>query len=352
MTSRFALRGIYGKLWKAGLCRRRAILVGSAAGLSGYRQLLSVQRHDGYELVGILTNAAKSTTRLTVLPDLPVLGSLEDWESVLTSTRPSALIVATQVTADGDAWLAELLCRCKKLRIDVELYSGVLGTANLNYEHDEFSGCFRFYAEPQWSLAIQRVLKRGIDVVVGLIGSLVTLLLTPIIFALVNFEERGPLFYRSAYLGQDGNIRYYLKFRTMHVDADQLLESNNVLRARFHKQQKLVDDPRITRAGRFLRKYSLDEFPQFYSILNGDLTLVGPRTIRREESERYGAQLGKLLSVKAGLTGFWQVMGRQTTTYEERIQMDMFYIDRWSIWLDLVIILKTFWKVVKAEGAY
>ncbi len=104
--------------------------------------------------------------------------------------------------------------------------------------------------------------------------------------------------------------------------------------------------------GRFLRRYSLDEFPQFFSLLTGQLTFVGPRVISREEKERYGALLPKLLSVKPGLTGFWQVKGRQTTSYDERIQMDMFYIDHWSIWLDLVIMVKTVGKVLRAEGAY
>ncbi len=204
---------------------------------------------------------------------------------------------------------------------EVPLYSPILTIANMCYEHDEVSGCFRFEVGPQWSLAVQRAVKRGIDVAIGLVGSTVTLLLTPVVFLLVNLEERGPLFYRSSYLGQDRNTRYYLKFRTMHVDADRILEMDPALRSRFHAQQKLLDDPRITKVGRFLRKYSLDH-------------------------------LKKLLSVKPGVTGFWQVMGRQTTTYPERVQMDMFYLDRWSIWLDLVIIIKTFWKVLKAEGAY
>jgi lipopolysaccharide/colanic/teichoic acid biosynthesis glycosyltransferase len=206
---------------------------------------------------------------------------------------------------------------------------------------------------PQWSLTVQRALKRGIDVAIGLVGSIVTLLLTPVVFLLLNLEERGPLFYRSSYLGPDGNnTRYYLKFRTMHADADRILEMDAALRSRFRVQQKLPDDPRITKVGRFLRRYSLDEFPQFFAVLKGDLTFVGPRTIRQEEAVRYGSHLNRLLSVKPGVTGFWQVMGRQTTTYSERVQMDMFYLDRWSIWLDLVIIIKTFWKVLKAEGAY
>lgn len=352
VAMRFALRAAHEKLWKAGLCRRRAVLVGSVAGLCEYQQLLSTQRHFGYEVAGVVTSSVKPGFPGAILPSGPVLGSLDQWEESLAKTAADLVIVAHPVVPDGDKWLGELLQRCKQLRVDAELYSCVLATANMNYEHDEFSGCFRFYAKPEWSLTIQRVVKRGIDVAIGLIGSAVTLLLIPILFVLINLEERGPLFYRSAYVGQDGRTRYYLKFRTMHVDADRMLETNDALRARFREQHKLIDDPRVTRIGRILRKSSVDEFPQFFSVLIGDLTFVGPRTIRQEEAVRYGPRLKKLLSVKPGLTGFWQVMGRQTTTYQERVYMDMFYIDRWSIWLDLVIIAKTFWKVLKAEGAY
>jgi exopolysaccharide biosynthesis polyprenyl glycosylphosphotransferase len=352
MTLRFTLRAIYEKLWRAGHCRRRALLIGSPAGLRGYQQSLSIQRHHAYDVVRHVRDSAETETFTARMHSHPGRVSLEDVEKSLASTGAQLLIIAQGDIPDGETWLKELVRRCKQLRVDVELYSEVLATANLNYEHDEFSGCFRFYATPEWSLALQRVIKRGLDLAIGLVGSVVTLLLMPAVLVLVNLEDRGPLFYRSAYLGQGGTTCYYLKFRTMHVDADGMLERDAALRSRFHEKQKLIDDPRITRLGRFLRKSSLDEFPQFFSVLKGDLTFVGPRTIRKEEAVHYGSLLPKLLSVKAGVTGFWQVMGRQTTTYAERVQMDMFYMDKWSIWLDLVIIARTFWKVVKAEGAY
>jgi lipopolysaccharide/colanic/teichoic acid biosynthesis glycosyltransferase len=222
----------------------------------------------------------------------------------------------------------------------------------MNFDNDEFSGCLHFYAKPLWSVAVQNVVKRGIDIVIGLVGSVVTLLLTPIVFVLVNIEDRGPVFHVREFVGPEGKLHYYRKFRTMLKDADQILHRSPELKAQFLPQHKLKNDPRMLRVGRFMRRFSLDEFPQFFSVLSGKLTLVGPRVISEEEKQRYGPLLPKLLSHKPGLTGFWQVMGRQTTTYEERIRMDMFYVDRWSIWLDLVIIAKTFWTVLKAEGAY
>lgn len=349
---RFTLRAVQERLWKSGWCRQRAVLLGSAAGLAEYQRLLSIQRHHGYNVLGAVVASETPISESTSRSDLPVLGSLNQWREAVTDANARVLIVTAVAGPGGDKWLGEVVRECKEMRVDVELYSSVLATANMNYEHDEFSGCFRFQAKPKWSLGLQRAIKSGIDIAVGFLGSLVAVFLIPIVWIFVNLEERGPLFYRSAYLGQDGTTRYYLKFRTMHTDADQILESDSELRARFCEQHKLVDDPRVTRVGRLLRKSSLDEFPQFFSVLKGDLTFVGPRTIRREESPRYGPRLAKLLSAKPGLTGFWQVMGRQTTTYEERIEMDMFYVDRWSIWLDLVIIAKTVWKVLKAEGAY
>jgi lipopolysaccharide/colanic/teichoic acid biosynthesis glycosyltransferase len=343
---------MYGMLWKLGWCRRRALLVGSATGISEYWRLLRTQRHVGFEYLGVLLDSRSLQSHLEELLGLPVLGSISDLENRLKELKAELLIVSHPGTPEDEQWLYDLVQSCKRLRVDVELYSSVLATANLAHEHDEFSGCFRFYTRPRWSVLVQRYLKRGMDIVIGLVGSLATVALTPFIYAIINLEERGPLFYRSAYVGQDGSTRYYLKFRTMRVDADRILQTDPVLRARFREQQKLADDPRVTKVGRIMRKLSLDEFPQFLSVLKGDLTFVGPRTIRKEEAERYGIRLARLLSVKPGVTGFWQVMGRQTTTYEERVEMDMFYLDRWSIWLDLVIIGKTFWKVVKAEGAF
>jgi len=352
VATRFTLRGIYGMLWKAGLCRRRAVLVGSVAGLSDYQQLLSTQRHDGYDVVGVLVNSPQTVNSSRVMPDLPMLGTVDQWEQVLLSAHAEVLIVAYTGGPDTERWFGEVLCRCKQMRVDVELYSCVLATANMNYEHDEFSGCFRFYGKPEWSVVLQRMLKRGIDVAVGLIGSTITLLLTPLFYVLVNLEDPGPVFYAREFVGCDGKIHYYHKFRTMLKDADEILRRDPELKAKFIHQFKLKDDPRLLRIGKFMRRSSLDEFPQFFSVLSGKLTFVGPRVISAEERRCYGALLPKLLSFRPGLTGFWQVMGRQTTTYEERVRMDMFYVDRWSIWLDLVIIAKTFWKVLKAEGAH
>ena len=197
-----------------------------------------------------------------------------------------------------------------------------------------------------------KVLKRILDIVIGLIGSIVTLLITPIIAALLKVEDGGPVFYWREFVDRNGEIRYYLKFRTMVRNADEWLFSDPWLKSRFSTKHKLEQDPRVLRVGRILRKYSIDELPQFFSVLAGRLTFVGPRVISHEETARYGELLPKLLSVKPGMTGYWQTMGRQQTTYEQRIQMDMFYIDHWSLGLDLRIMKRTVGRVLRADGAY
>lgn len=350
LTSRFSLRTLYGFIGKSAAGRRRVVLIGSEYGLAQYQQLLSIQRYYGHELVGWIPDSGKTSP--APAPHLSMVGTLEDWEKSVERTGADLLVLATATLPDGDGLVPQILHRCREKRLEFELYSSALAARELSWERDEFSGCFRVSAPPPWSLELQRALKRAMDFMIGLVGSFVTVLLTPFIGLLIKLQDGGPIFYRSAYLSKDGYCRYYLKFRTMLIDADEILEQDAGLRAQFRTCQKLKADPRVTRVGRFLRQSSLDEFPQFFSVLKGDLSFVGPRTIRREESVHYGPMLPKLLSVRPGVTGFWQTMGRQTTTYEERTCMDMFYIDRWSIWLDLVIIGKTFWKVVKAEGAY
>ena len=354
IVARSSIRFAYSRLWKAGLARRTAILIGPASGLSGFRQLLAIQRYNGYNLLGVISEDKHNDAGSPNLGDLNVLGFLSDWQRIVTSLKPDVLIMALQSSdnSDSDELLRGVLDRSKQLGMDLELYSNVLATSELNYERDEFSGCLRFYSRPPWAIVVQRFAKGILDFCIGVVGSAVTLVLIPFIGLLIKLKDGGPIFYRSAYVTQDRQNRYYLKFRTMRVDADQVLEQDAKLRSEFSDRHKLEDDPRVTTIGRFLRRTSLDEFPQFFSLLTRDLSFVGPRTIRREEGYRYGVSLPRLLSVKPGMTGFWQVMGRQTTTYEERVQMDLFYIEHWSIWLDLFLIGKTFWKVFKCEGAY
>lgn len=199
--------------------------------------------------------------------------------------------------------------------------------------------------------------KRIIDIIGALCG-MVLLLPVTLVIALIRLivkEERGPIFYCQKRIGKNGKYFKLYKYRSMINDADKVLktylEENEEARKEFEEFQKLQNDPRITKLGNFLRKTSLDEFPQMLNILKGDISFVGPRPIVDGEIDKYGENREKFLSVKPGLTGYWQVNGRSNTSYEDRINMELYYVDNCSLWLDIKIFFKTFITVFKKEGA-
>lgn len=197
----------------------------------------------------------------------------------------------------------------------------------------------------------ERALKRIAD----LLGAFALVcLLSPVLVAvgvLVALSDRFPIIYRRRVVGTDGEFDAY-KFRTMCRNADAILEADPTLRDAFTQNFKLQSDPRVTRVGGWLRKYSLDELPQLFNVLKGQMSLVGPRMITAEELSKYGGYQSLLLMVKPGLTGYWQTRGRQDVSYEERVSMDVHYITNWTLGLDLRILLETPWKVLKGTGAY
>ena len=192
--------------------------------------------------------------------------------------------------------------------------------------------------------------KRVLDLV-GAIAAIV--LLSPVLIAAalaVKFHDGGPVLYRRRCVGRTGDFDA-LKLRSMRVDADRYLEEHPALWAEFQRNYKIDGDPRVTPVGAFLRKTSIDELPQLFNVLHGEMSLVGPRMITRPELAKYGDKCDMLLTVKPGMTGYWQVTGRQEVEYGDRVQMDMYYIKHWSLALDLQILVKTPWKVLKREGA-
>jgi lipopolysaccharide/colanic/teichoic acid biosynthesis glycosyltransferase len=197
----------------------------------------------------------------------------------------------------------------------------------------------------------QRAAKRIID----LLGSaLLIVLLIPLFLGLaclVLLVDGAPVIFRRRVIGPRGEFDAY-KFRTMIRDADAVLAADAQLSDTFTLQFKLRSDPRVTRIGSWLRKYSLDELPQLLNVLKGQMSLVGPRMITSAELQKYVPYEALLLTVKPGITGHWQVEGRQEVSYTERVRMDVYYITNWSLWLDLKILLRTPSKIIRAQGAY
>jgi Undecaprenyl-phosphate galactose phosphotransferase WbaP len=198
--------------------------------------------------------------------------------------------------------------------------------------------------------------KRFMEIIAVCIGGILLLPFFLLIALLIKLTSPGPVLYKHRRLGKDGKPFYAYKFRSMVIDAherlDELLNSNAEIKKEWDKTHKIQNDPRITAVGRFLRRTSIDEFPQFINILKGEMALVGPRPIVDEEVEKYGDDFNRIFSVRPGLTGLWQVSGRSDTDYNSRVAYDTYYLQSWSGWLDLWVILMTFGAVVRGRGAY
>ena len=205
------------------------------------------------------------------------------------------------------------------------------------------------------SRAGQRPASRNLKRCIDILGSAALILVfSPILLVvglLVAIDDGWPILHRRRVVGEHGEFDA-LKFRTMRRDADAILNADPVLRAEFERNFKLKNDPRITRSGAILRKFSLDELPQLFNVLVGQMSLVGPRMFTAKELHKYGPYQSVVLSVRPGLTGYWQVNGRQNVTYDERVKMDVYYIENWSLYADVKILLMTPLKVFRREGAY
>ena len=192
------------------------------------------------------------------------------------------------------------------------------------------------------------------DFVDRLGAGILIILLLPVLLLIgliVLVDDGWPVIYRRRVVGTKGEFDAY-KFRSMRRNAGAMLEKDPALKREYERNFKLRKDPRITRAGARLRKYSLDELPQLFNVVRGQMSLVGPRMITAQELSKYGRYQDLLMTTKPGLTGYWQTRGRQDTTYEERVRMDVHYITHWSLALDLRILFETPWKVIRGKGAY
>ena len=349
MIFRFFVRGLLTKFWAKGLLKQRVLMVGKGESLEWIISHLKTQRHDRFQYIGIVHNGGEDT-----LPsgyDLPDLGKVEDIYSIIEKYHIDRVILA-RGSMDQLTFIS-VFDIIRKAGVELNIISPAFLSVNAEFFLDDFTGMFTLRPRV-WPLGKlgNKTLKRALDLILACTALAPLLILATVIGILIKIEDRGPIFHRRRVLGTNQKEFDAFKFRSMHVDADKILMDSTDLQKEFEKNFKLINDPRITKIGNFLRKTSLDELPQIFNVFRGEMSIVGPRMIVREELERYGDFAVERFKVKPGITGYWQVMGRQEVDYDERIKMDRFYIEYWSIWMDIIIIFQTFWKVLKREGAY
>lgn len=252
--------------------------------------------------------------------------------------------------------LVEIIDSQLKLFPHVIIVPDLFGLSSLWVESRDIGGVLGLEVKQNLLRRGSRIIKRTLDISLVLLFAPLIVIVVSLLAILIRLDSKGPIFYSQVRIGQNKAPFRAWKFRTMVPDADKVLAKylaeHPELRAEWEKDQKIRNDPRVTRIGRFLRKTSLDELPQLWNVLRGEMSLVGPRPIVESEIQKYGVNFPLYTRVSPGLTGLWQVSGRNDTTYEERVALDSYYVRNWSVWLDIYILARTFSVVLLGKGAY
>ena len=306
-----------------------------------------------YRIVGLLEDKEPEPG---ILGDFPVLGTFAEAEKVIEETGVRHAFIAAPGMPQED--LAALIYRVqplvKNLGVIPNLVGVAMGSVEIERLYDERLVMLRL--KNNLARPMNRFLKTAFDYIVTILG---TVAVSPILLFIALWiykDSPGPVIFRHTRIGKDGKPFACYKFRSMCVDAKErletLLETDPAAREEWERDFKLKNDPRITKSGAFLRKTSLDELPQIFNVLKGEMSLVGPRPIIAEELPRYGEFKEDYLMVRPGITGMWQVSGRSDIDYEERVRLDSWYVRNWNLWLDIVLLFKTFYVVLARKGAY
>ena len=350
----YAARYILLKALKAtNLLMKPVILIGAGKTAEIVLQFFEGDLGYRYRIVGLLDDAPISEERPQ---KFLMLGKVSDAEAIIRDSGVKTVII----TAPGmdSSRLETLVAKIQPLVRDV-LFVPDLMMLPLGHV-----GVEPFYTEKVFMLSIRnnlarrrnRLAKRIFDLVATVVGGLLILPILLILAVLVGVDNKGRIIFAHRRVGRKGKLFSCYKFQSMVPDAQERLEEylakNPAARKEWEESFKLTNDPRVTKLGAFLRKTSLDELPQLWNVLMGDMSLVGPRPIVTKEVERYGDYIREYYMVPPGITGMWQVNGRSDTTYEERVAMDTWYVRNWSVWIDLVYLFKTVKTVFTGKGAY
>ncbi|MBA2385361.1 MAG: sugar transferase [Actinobacteria bacterium] len=323
--------------------RRRAVLVGGRDDVARlHRTLVAARGRVAYDFAGAVGAAAP--------PGLRQLGTLDRLASILAEARPDELILS-----EGDfdeAAVLEIVESAHRAGVKVRLAPKTTELLIKRGEYVPGQGAPLFELRPPVHAGADWVVKRSFDLAVSLIVVVVGLPFLLLIAVAIKLDSPGPVLYRDRRIGVGQRTFAMLKFRTMVQDAaerqPELEQRNEAPGALF----KIREDPRVTRVGRLLRKYSLDELPQLLNVLAGEMSLVGPRPLPLRDSEKLEAWHRKRYLVLPGITGLWQISGRSNLTFDDLVRLDFYYIENWSIWLDISILVKTPLAVFSGRGAY
>ena len=345
---RFTIRRMIGRLRSRGFFLSSALIVGTNDEAFSLAAQLSDWEFSGLHLLGFIEDEGADYEPNY---DLPVVGELNDLQEIVEEFGVEELIIATSaISRDHRLQIFKEFGVSDKVR--VRLSSGLYELITTGLEVKEVASVPLVVVNKVRLTGLDEFLKLILDYCITLPGLVVILPVMGFIALLIKWDSPGPAIHRRRVMGVNGRQFDAFKFRTMHVNGDEILEQHPHLKAELALNHKLKDDPRITRVGQFLRKTSLDEIPQLFNVIKRDMSLVGPRMIAPVELEKYSQWNINLLTVRPGISGLWQVSGRSDLNYEARVNLDMYYVRNWTLWLDLRILIQTPLAVFKGRGAY
>jgi len=349
MIARYWLRKRLHKVRALGGCMRRAVAVGHPKDVEALINELQREPYHGLRVVSVcLADSAESDVELN---GVQVHGGLADVMAAVRQSEADTVAVLACPEMNGTK-LRKLAWELEKTDTELCLAPALLDVAGPRTSIRSAAGLPLLYVDHPDLTGARQAVKSLFD---RLAAASALLLLAPVFLAIaiaVKTGDRGPVFFRQVRVGRNGRPFHVCKFRTMVTDAEQqkaLLEERNEANGVLFK---IKDDPRITRVGFILRRYSLDELPQLFNVLAGTMSLVGPRPALPEEAANYGEEVHRRLAVRPGITGLWQVSGRSDLPWEEAVRLDLRYVENWSFALDLQILWKTWSAVTHGHGAY
>ncbi|GIK55397.1 MAG: sugar transferase [Chloroflexi bacterium] len=328
---------------------RRVLVVG--AGKTGQRlaQMVVEYRWTGLDLVGFLDDDPEKHEQQAPLL-APLLGRLADVRRVVQQQQIDDVVIALPRYAYGR--VNQLVLDLHDLPVQVRVVPDYFSLALYRASMDDFGGVPMINLRDPALNEVQRFVKRTFDLVIASISIFFLLPALAVIALLIKLDSPGPIFYRHKRVGENSRPFHMYKFRTMIPEADQMLAQMTEVNSQGQLFFKRPDDPRVTRVGHFLRRASLDELPQLFNVLKGDMSLVGPRPELPWLVERYEPWQRKRFAVPQGMTGWWQVNGRSDKPMHLHTEDDLYYVQNYSLWMDIFILLKTPWVVLRGKGAF
>lgn len=358
LLCRYLLRRGLHRRWAGGRLLRRVIVAGHEQAVWELTAQLRRERYHGMEVIGVcLPSEPKlAAAMLGVERRHPrVYGTLDvDEVAHAVAASGSDTVIVLPCPEFGSSAVRRLAWKLERDEIDLILASALVDVTGDRTTIRPVVGLPLLHVEHARLKGSGRLLKAVVDFVGGLVGTLLLLpflLLTGLLIKITP-GGRGPVIFRQVRVGRNGAMFEIYKFRTMYVGAESQVHQLRALNDHDGSLFKIRADPRITPLGRWLRKYSLDELPQLFNVLKGDMSLVGPRPPLPTEVAQYGFEMRRRLLVKPGLTGLWQVSGRADLPWAEAVRLDVHYVENWSLWMDLLILARTARAVLKGTGAY